>query len=85
MITVTAPLWLWAGQNGSWRFIIVPEEWGRRTDTAGKCTPSNRAAILKVSEFSDNSKVARPAGFEPATPSLEGSCSIQLSYGRTLR
>ena len=24
----------------------------------------------------------RPAGFEPATPSLEGSCSIQLSYGR---
>src|SRR5688572_8874396 len=26
--------------------------------------------------------VARPAGFEPATPSLEGSCSIQLSYGR---
>ena len=27
-------------------------------------------------------KVARPAGFEPATTSLEGSCSIQLSYGR---
>ena len=26
--------------------------------------------------------VARPAGFEPATPSLEGSCSIRLSYGR---
>ncbi len=26
--------------------------------------------------------VARPAGFEPAAPSLEGSCSIQLSYGR---
>lgn len=28
--------------------------------------------------------MARPAGFEPATPSLEGSCSIQLSYGRAL-
>src|SRR3970040_2247509 len=28
--------------------------------------------------------VARPAGLEPAAPSLEGSCSIQLSYGRTL-
>ena len=27
-------------------------------------------------------RVARPAGLEPATPSLEGSCSIQLSYGR---
>ena len=27
-------------------------------------------------------RVARPAGLEPATPSLEGSCSIPLSYGR---
>ena len=26
--------------------------------------------------------MARPAGFEPATPCLEGTCSIQLSYGR---
>ena len=29
--------------------------------------------------------LACPAGIEPATPSLEGSCSIQLSYGQVVR
>ena len=32
----------------------------------------------------DLRKVARPAGLEPATPGLEGRCSIQLSYGRVV-
>src|SRR5437764_12976614 len=29
--------------------------------------------------------LARPAGFEPATRCLEGSCSVRLSYGRSKR
>ena len=26
MIRLTAPLWLWSGDNGSWHFVTVPEE-----------------------------------------------------------
>lgn len=26
VITVTAPLWLWTGENGSWHFVTVPKE-----------------------------------------------------------
>jgi hypothetical protein len=26
VITVTAPLWIWTGENGSWHFISVPDE-----------------------------------------------------------
>jgi uncharacterized protein DUF1905 len=26
MITITGPLWLWTGENGSWHFFTVPEE-----------------------------------------------------------
>lgn len=31
----------------------------------------------------DNAVMATPEGFEPPTHSLEGCCSIQLSYGVT--
>ena len=33
-------------------------------------------------EVLKSSDLARPAGFEPATRCLEGSCSVRLSYGR---
>ena len=46
------------------------------------------APLLGISAFSGcsgifwNRQLACPAGLEPATPSLEGWCSIQLSYGQ---
>ena len=38
---------------------------------------------LAIYTLSCGSIVARPAGFEPATRCLEGSCSVRLSYGRS--
>jgi hypothetical protein len=26
VISVTGPLWIWTGENGSWHFVTVPEE-----------------------------------------------------------
>ena len=49
----------------------------RRAASESRCFP--RTAV----RGHPRSEVARPAGLEPATPGLEGRCSIQLSYGRT--
>ena len=35
---------------------------------------------IQKKEFAKNSFFVIPAGFEPTTHSLEGCCSIQLSY-----
>ena len=32
----------------------------------------------------DEPKMARPSGFEPETLALEGRCTIQLCYGRSI-
>lgn len=36
--------------------------------------------VRSATRLSETSYQASSAGFEPATSSLEGSCSIQLSY-----
>src|SRR3712207_4965897 len=43
------------------------------------------AYITPIHAWELNGVMARPAGLEPATPRLEGACSIQLSYGRGRR
>ena len=45
-----------------------------RCDTVGQ--------QVRISILAGQSRFARPAGFEPATRCLEGSCSVRLSYGR---
>ena len=39
---------------------------------------------MPAERISGMTELARPVGFEPTTSSLEGSCSIQLSYGRAV-
>src|SRR4051812_8916989 len=49
-------------------------------DTSGSFTGS-RGGFGSFGQWS--LRWMRPAGFEPATHSLEGCCSIHLSYGRS--
>src|SRR6266702_3355039 len=54
----------------------LPWPWKRRNTAAQQ---------ILVSVSAGQSRFARPAGFEPATRCLEGSCSVRLSYGRSKR
>ncbi len=56
-----------------------------RDSTAELQPPFEKTRITQVREFRCNSlkrySMACPTGIEPVTPSLEGWCSIRLSYG----
>lgn len=60
-----------------WPAVAIPLPGPSR----GQKKDGGEKALSSVSGYSR--KMVRPGGVEPSTKSLEGSCSIQLSYGRT--
>ena len=45
---------------------------------------ASRATIWRANQLRHRHHIMRPKGLEPPAHCLEGSCSIHLSYGRTL-
>ena len=52
----------------------MEQNWSKKSIGNKKAPTNYRKGLILL---------ARPAGIEPTTKNLEGSCSIQLSYGRT--
>ena len=71
-----------------YRFILH-QKWNnvhQKVEEAVGFEPTVPAKVRQFSRLYQSTSLTRflmviPAGFEPAAPSLEGSCSIQLSYG----
>ena len=55
----------------------------RREPCRAESWVPDAAAEVAAPQRLARSYLARPAGFEPATRCLEGSCSVRLSYGRS--
>ena len=61
MITVTAPLWIWTGENGSWHFVTVPEE--QSDEIRAHCLASMRGFKSARVEATINGVVWRTSVF----------------------
>lgn len=48
MITVTAPIWLWTGEKGSWHFLTVPPDQAIEIRLLAKAEPRRGFGSVRV-------------------------------------
>ena len=71
------PFWIFSVLDGL--FALCPLPFALQAGNSGRAIKKARAP--KETDLFDT-RVARPAGFEPTTPWFVAKYSIQLSYGR---